>query len=181
MDPSGHWCEKKEDIYRDLVEKNGLDINNIDPDTRQRLMAEAANEARGRRKAANSNENHVARLPGPVLPEQNEPSRPGADMPDDGGRGNGGEEANIQNKRQTPDQKALRDLAKEAEKLAKKGNPISEDEAKILDDWADEYNVPQHHKAYPGSGKHFKGGNYLDHTHIYNIHVPYKSGGKSSE
>ena len=181
VDPSGHWCEKKEDIYRDLVEKNGLDIHNIDPDTRQRLMAEAANEARRRRKAANSNENHVPRLPGPVLPEQNQPSRPGADMPDDGGRGNGGEEANIQNKRQTPDQKALRDLAKEAEKLAKKGNPISEDEAKILDDWADEYNVPQHHKAYPGSGRHFKGGNYLDHTHIYNIHVPYKSGGKSSE
>ncbi len=80
-------------------------------------------------------------------------------------------------KRQTPDQKALRDLAKEAEQSAKKGQPISEEAAKILDDWADEYNVQQHHKAYPGSGTHFKGGNYSDHTHIYNIHVPYKSGG----
>ncbi len=79
-----------------------------------------------------------------------------------------------ESKRQTPDQKALRDLAKEAEKSAKKGNPISEKEARILDDWADEYDVPQHHKAYPGSGEHFKGGNYSDHTHIYNIHVPYK-------
>ena len=77
-------------------------------------------------------------------------------------------------KRQTPNQKALRNLAKESEKSAKRGNPISEEEAKILDDWADEYNVPQHHKAYPGSGTHFKGGNNSDHTHIYNIHVPYK-------
>ena len=88
VDPSGHWCEKKEDIYRDLVEKNGLDINNIDPDTRQRLMAEAANEAR--RKAASSEGKHTPRLPGPVLPEQNQPSRPVADMPDDGGRGESG-------------------------------------------------------------------------------------------
>ena len=76
-------------------------------------------------------------------------------------------------KRQTPDQKALRDLAKEAEKSAKKGNPISEEEAKILDEWAREYNVPQHHQSYKGSGEHFPGGNYSDHTHIYNIHVPY--------
>ena len=77
-------------------------------------------------------------------------------------------------KRQTPDQKALRDLAKEAAKSAKEGKPISEEEAKILDEWAEEYNVPQHHKAYTGSGTHFKGGNYSDHTHIYNIHVPYR-------
>lgn len=58
----------------------------------------------------------------------------------------------------------------------KQGRPISEAEARILDNWADEYGVPQHHKAYPGSGAHFKGGNYSDHTHIYNIHVPYKPG-----
>ncbi len=76
-------------------------------------------------------------------------------------------------KRQSPDQKALHDLAKEASKNAKSGNPISYEEAKILDDWADEYNVPQHHKSYVGSGEHFPGGNYSDHTHIYNIHVPY--------
>ena len=76
-------------------------------------------------------------------------------------------------KRQTPDQKALLDLAKEAAKAAKSGNPISEADAKILDEWAEEYGVPQHHQAYFGSGKHFKGGNYLDHTHIFNVHVPY--------
>ena len=90
VDPSGHWCEKKEDIYRGLVEKNGLDINNIDPDTRQRLMAEAANEARRRRKAANSNENHVPRLPGPVMTGQNRLPGPAADTPDDGRRGESG-------------------------------------------------------------------------------------------
>ena len=77
-------------------------------------------------------------------------------------------------KRQTPDQNALLNLAKEAKKNAKNGNPISYEEAKILDEWAKEYNVPQHHPAVVGSGQHFQGGNYLDHTHIYNIHVPYE-------
>ena len=68
----------------------------------------------------------------------------------------------------------LKRLAKEAEKNAKKGNPISYEEAKILDEWAKEYNVPQHHPAEVGSGQHFPGGNHMDHTHIYNIHVPYE-------
>ena len=77
-------------------------------------------------------------------------------------------------KRQTPDQKALLDLANESAKSAKGGNPISYDEAKILDEWASEYNVPQHHPATPGSGAHFPGGNNMDHTHIYNVHVPYE-------
>ena len=52
---------------------------------------------------------------------------------------------------------------------------IIEQEAMILDEWAQEYNVPQHHQAYPDSGEHFPGGNYMDHTHIYNVHVPYIS------
>ena len=90
VDPSGHWCEKKADIYKDLVEKNGLDINNIDPDTRQRLMAEAANEARRRRKAASSEGKHTPRLPGPVITGQNRLPGPVADTPDDGGRGESG-------------------------------------------------------------------------------------------
>lgn len=34
--------------------------------------------------------------------------------------------------------------------------------------------VPQHHPAEVGSGQHFPGGNHMDHTHIYNIHVPYE-------
>lgn len=67
----------------------------------------------------------------------------------------------------------MHDLAKDSVKRAKNGNPISLEEAQILDEWAAEYNVPQHHQAYPGSGEHFPGGNYSDHTHIYNIHVPY--------
>ena len=80
-------------------------------------------------------------------------------------------------KRETPEQKALRDLAKESAKRAKQGKPISKEEADILDEWANEYKVPQHHQAYIGSGEHFPGGNYADHTHIYNIHVPFGSGG----
>jgi len=75
--------------------------------------------------------------------------------------------------RRTPDQQALHDLAKDAAKSAKKGNSITENEAKTLDEWAKEYNVSQHHQAYPGSGQHFPGGGYQDHTHIYNVHVPY--------
>ena len=51
---------------------------------------------------------------------------------------------------------------------------VSYEEAKILDEWAKEYNVPQHHPAEVGSGQHFPGGNHMDHTHIYNIHVPYE-------
>ena len=75
--------------------------------------------------------------------------------------------------RQTADQKALYDLAKEAVQSAKSGTYISFEEAKILDSWAEEYNVPQHHQANIGNGNHFAGGNYMDHTHIYNMHVPY--------
>ncbi len=76
-------------------------------------------------------------------------------------------------KRQTADQKALKDLAEEAARNAKAGNPISGEEARVLDRWAEEFNVPQHHQSYPGSGEHFPGGGYMDHTHIYNVHVPY--------
>ena len=73
-------------------------------------------------------------------------------------------------KRQTPDQKALKDLADEAEMKARARHPISEDEARILDDWADEYGVPQHHKTDGGKDGHWING---DHTHIYGKHVQY--------
>lgn len=91
-----------------------------------------------------------------------------------GGSGSTLESINDIIKRQTPDQKALLDLANESARKAKMGNPISYEEAKILDEWAIEFNVPQHHPATIGSGEHFPGGNYMDHTHIYNVHVPYE-------
>ena len=47
IDPSGHWCIDKQNIYERLVKENGLDIHNIDPDTKLRLMAEAANIVKG--------------------------------------------------------------------------------------------------------------------------------------
>nr|WP_297707526.1 polymorphic toxin-type HINT domain-containing protein [uncultured Butyrivibrio sp.] len=78
-------------------------------------------------------------------------------------------------KSQTPDQKALFDISKEAVQQAKNGNPISYEEAKILDEWATEYGVPQHHQAYIGSGLHFPGGNFMNHTHIYRFHVPFRN------
>ena len=77
-------------------------------------------------------------------------------------------------KRMNENQQALRELAKEAVQRAKKGYPISKREAQILDEWAVEYGVPQHHQAYDGSGEHWQGGGGSDHTHIYNLHVPYK-------
>ena len=74
-------------------------------------------------------------------------------------------------KMRTADQQALADLAKEVNQNAKQGEFISYDEAKIIDEWAIEYNVPQHHTATIGSGEHWATG--WDHTHIYNIHVPF--------
>ena len=102
-------------------------------------------------------------------------SQSGNGCPPNGNIGNGNNNGNNKSnpQRQTPDQKALLDLANESARSARRGNPISYDEAKILDEWAREYNVPQHHPATPGSGSHFPGGNNMDHTHIYNVHVPY--------
>ena len=71
----------------------------------------------------------------------------------------------------TPDQQALADLSKEIERNAKRGQFISYQEAIILDEWALEYGVPQHHSARIGSGTHWSTG--WDHTHIYNMHVPF--------
>jgi hypothetical protein len=72
------------------------------------------------------------------------------------------------------DQQALAELAKESIKRAKSGKKISYEDAQILDSWAKEYKVDQHHQAYRDSGKHWSGGDYSDHTHIYNAHVPYQ-------
>ena len=58
------------------------------------------------------------------------------------------------NSMRTPDQQALADLAKEVKNNAKHGQFISYNEAQILDDWAMEYGVPQHHQALIGSGSH---------------------------
>ncbi len=74
---------------------------------------------------------------------------------------------------QTPDQKALKEIGKEAIKSNKNGKPITYDEAQIIDEWAEEYGVNQHHQAEPGSGQHWPGGNYMNHTHVYNMHIPY--------
>lgn len=85
------------------------------------------------------------------------------------GTGEAGKEID-DSKRQTPDQQALRELAEEADRKARAKHPISENEARILDEWADEYGVDQHHKTDGGKDGHWKKGN---HTHIYGKHVPY--------
>lgn len=71
----------------------------------------------------------------------------------------------------TPDQQALHDLAREIERDAKQGKFISYEDAQLLDSWAKEYGVYQGHGAIIGSGEHWRTG--WDHTHIYNVHVPF--------
>lgn len=78
VDPSGHWCEKKQNIYERLLREEGLDPANIAPETRLRLMAQASNEARG--KGPGDREPVIA-LPGPVDTESNRPNAPTADVP----------------------------------------------------------------------------------------------------
>ena len=75
-------------------------------------------------------------------------------------------------KKHTEDQQALLELAKKVARDAKRGIFISYDEAVLFDEWASEYNIPQHHPAQIDSGKHWVTG--WDHTHIYNEHVPFK-------
>ena len=79
VDPSGHWCEVRQNVYERLVRENGLDINHIDPETKLRLMAQASNIVDGRNVRRNDT---VIELPEPVLPEQNRPAGPEADVPD---------------------------------------------------------------------------------------------------
>lgn len=48
MDPSGHWCDQMEQVYQGLLKREGLTADTVDPDTQLRLMAEAANQVRGK-------------------------------------------------------------------------------------------------------------------------------------
>ncbi|MCM1184847.1 MAG: AHH domain-containing protein [Roseburia sp.] len=45
VDPSGHWCDKKEQVFRDLMKERGITEADLsaDPELRLRLMAEASN------------------------------------------------------------------------------------------------------------------------------------------
>jgi hypothetical protein len=61
---------------------------------------------------------------------------------------------NYPGKGHNEDQQAVVELAKEAERSGRNGNPISESEANILLEWADEYGLPHHgpeiHPERPG-------------------------------
>ncbi|TDX51147.1 RHS repeat-associated core domain-containing protein [Orenia marismortui] len=83
-------------------------------------------------------------------------------------------EGEDKNKGYDPDKGALDQLGKELEHdYKKKGKVISKEEADIIDDWCEEYDVPQHHDSnYPNSGDHWKEGK--DHTHIRRRHIPYE-------
>ena len=142
---------------------------------RKKLAKEAGKEAaeKGAEKAAKEAAEKASEKTAKEVTEKSA-ERTAREAVEKGAKGGSKDEILSTSKRQTPDQNALHKLAKEAEKNAKNGNPISYEEAKILDEWAKEYNVPQHHPAEVGSGQHFPGGNHMDHTHIYNIHVPYE-------
>ena len=66
VDPSGHWCDRKENVYQGLLERERVTADMVDPDTRLRLMAEAANQVRGKTNTLD----HTPELPGPVIGEQ---------------------------------------------------------------------------------------------------------------
>ena len=36
VDPSGHWCDQKEQVYQDLLKREGLAADTVDPDTQLR-------------------------------------------------------------------------------------------------------------------------------------------------
>ena len=58
VDPSGHWCDRKEKVYKDLLKERGIteaDLAN-DPDLKLSLMAEASNIVKSQ-KRTNSSEN----------------------------------------------------------------------------------------------------------------------------
>ena len=82
VDPSGHWCEKKQNIYERLLREEGLDPANIAPETRLRLMAQASNEARGK---GPGDSGPVIALPDPVDTESNRPNALTADVPGESG------------------------------------------------------------------------------------------------
>ena len=66
VDPSGHWCDQMEQVYQGLLKKEGLTADTVDPDTQLRLMAEAANQVRGKTNTLD----HTSELPEPVIGEQ---------------------------------------------------------------------------------------------------------------
>lgn len=50
VDPSGHWCERKEQVYQELLKREGLTAEQAaaNPDLQLRLMAEASNIVDGK-------------------------------------------------------------------------------------------------------------------------------------
>ena len=48
IDPTGHWCDTKQDTFNKLASERGLDPDKMDYDTKQRLMAEASNIVKGK-------------------------------------------------------------------------------------------------------------------------------------
>ena len=72
----------------------------------------------------------------------------------------------------TGDQQALLELGKEARLGTRVGRFMTFEEAMIIDEWALEYGIPQHHGALIGSGQHWALG--WDHTHLFGEHIPFK-------
>ena len=89
-DPSGHWCTEKQNVYEKLVKAQGLDPNTIDPDTKLRLMAEAANIVKGKNGANIAANNGALEMPGPILGEQNRLPGPVAESVEAQGRNKSG-------------------------------------------------------------------------------------------
>ena len=75
IDPTGHWCDTKQDTFNKLASERGLDPDKMDYDTKQRLMAEASNIVKEQNKKSNTASQTD------VL-HQNQPVKPVAQIPE---------------------------------------------------------------------------------------------------
>ena len=75
IDPTGHWCGTKQDVFNKLAAERGLNPDKMDYDTKQSLMAEASNIVKEQNKKSNTASQTD------VL-HQNQPVKPVAQIPE---------------------------------------------------------------------------------------------------
>ena len=69
IDPTGHWCGTKQDVFNKLAAERGLNPDKMDYDTKQSLMAEASNIVKEQKKNsyATAQNSTLALPPSPIV------------------------------------------------------------------------------------------------------------------
>ena len=81
IDPTGHWCGTKQDVFNKLAAERGLNPDKMDYDTRQNLMAEASNIVKEQNRGSNSAaQNTILALP-ETTSAANQPVKPVTEYP----------------------------------------------------------------------------------------------------